>query len=299
MAYRIKRGDRSAQSSLRRIAREQIERATRAADDPATDADDAIHDIRKRCKKIRALLRLVGPHLSVDHDENAAFRAIARPLGAARDADVLVDTFDRIAVHDGAEVQADILAPIRSLLVRRRTVLIERIDTRALLVAARSELLEAQARVAGWRLRASGFDAFGAGVEVGFRRARKAMRKAHADPSAEAFHAWRKRCKDHAYHLRLLRPLWPGPMRAMGACAAELGELLGDHHDLAVLDDTVRDAAGELDAPAVDLMAALIHARQEALARKAFPQGARLFADKPSALAARWRRRYDVWRNGA
>lgn len=296
MAYRVKRGDGSEQSSLRRIALEQVERAARAVDDPAVDADAAIHDIRKRCKKVRALLRLVRPCFPGYRDENAAFRAIARTLGAARDADVLIGSFDRIAVRHGAQVEADALEPIRALLVRRRTDLAGRIDTRALLAAARDQLLEARARAAGWRLRASGFDAFEAGVEAGFRRARKAMREARAEPSAEAFHAWRKRCKDHAFHIRLLRPLWPGPMRAMGVCAAELGELLGEHHDLAVLAGTTHDASGELDARAVDVMVGLVHARQETLARQAFPRGERLFADKPSALAARWRRRYEAWR---
>lgn len=299
MPYRIKRSDGSEQSALRRIAQEQIERALRAADDPATGAQAAIHDIRKRCKKVRGLLRLVRPCFAAYRDENAVFRAIAQPLGPPRDADVLVDTFDRIAARYRAEVDEDALAPIRSLLVRHRAALAGGIDTRALLDTARAQLAEAKARAGGWRLAASGFDAFEAGLGTGCRRARKAMGKARAAPSAEAFHAWRKRCKDHAYHVRLLRPIWPGPMRALGKCAEELGELLGEQHDLAVFAQTMGGAARELDDRAVDVMAGLLHTRREALARQALALGERQFAERPSALAASWRLRYEAWRRGA
>lgn len=305
MAYRIKRRDGSEQSALRRIAQEQIERAVDAVDDPATTDAAAIHDIRKRCKRIRGLLRLVRPCFRGYRDENAAFRSIARRLGPPRDADVLIETFDRLTAHYRAqvEVEEDALAPIRCLLVRRRAVLAGKIDTPALLASARRQLLEAGARTGQWRLQASGFDALEGGLGTSFRRARKAMRKARAEPSAEAFHAWRKRCKDHAFHIRLLRQVWPRPMRALGACAEELGELLGEHHDLAVFARTIDDEKRAFDRRAfderaVDVIGGLLRARRETLARHAFALGERLFAETPSSLTASWRLRYEAWRRG-
>ncbi len=298
MAYRIRRGDRSPQSALRRIARQQIDRAIRSIDDPAMDAARTIHDVRKRCKKVRGLLRLVRPGFPGYRDENARFRAIARPLGQLRDAGVLIDAFDN-AITSCDAPEAEILAPVRALLCKRRAAVTAATDSRRLLAATRAQLLDARSRTYQWRLHAAGFDAF-AGIETQYRRARRDMRRARAHPSADgAFHAWRKRCKDHACHLRLFVPLWPGPMQAMARCATALGELLGQHHDLAVLAGLLRGMAAEHDPERVDLALHLIHARQQAIAAAAFAQGRLLFADKPSALAARWRRRYLVWRSGA
>ena len=39
------------------------------------------------------------------------------------------------------------------------------------------------------------------------------MRQARKRPGDRQFHDWRKRVKDHWYHCRLLKYLWPEPMR--------------------------------------------------------------------------------------
>jgi CHAD domain-containing protein len=64
MAYRLKRDDRSVQEGVRRIAREQIARMLRVIDSASVDTEKAVHDLRKSCKKVRGLLRLVMPAFS-------------------------------------------------------------------------------------------------------------------------------------------------------------------------------------------------------------------------------------------
>jgi len=296
MAYRIRRKDSKAHTSLRRIAREQVQAAIRSIDTAAVDTAGAIHDVRKRIKKIRGLLRLVRPSFDAYRVENAAFHGIAAPLGPKRDADVLIGTFERVAAHAGP-AHADAVGSVRQLLVQHGKAVETAHDPDALFDAAKSELQAALPRIATWRLADDGFEAFEAGLTSSYRRARKAMRAAGGAGDDEAFHDWRKRTKDHAFHLRLLQPVWPGPMRAIHVCAVELGDTLGLHHDLAVLADHLHAMTG-VDAGIVAALEAPLRAQQRALARRAHALGTRLYADSPAQLAGSWRRRHAAWRSG-
>jgi hypothetical protein len=80
---------------VHRIAHEQLGRAIREAGDCGLDVNEQVHKERKRCKKLRALLRLVRPALGQqDRDENVWLRDTGRRLCDARDARANVETFD-------------------------------------------------------------------------------------------------------------------------------------------------------------------------------------------------------------
>jgi len=295
MAYRIRRKDSKAQATLRRIAREQVQAAIRAIDTASVDTASAIHDVRKRIKKIRGLLRLVRPSFDGYRDENAAYREISAPLGAKRDADVLIETFDRVIEHAGP-ADAATFGSVRQQLVQHGKAVETAHDPDALLRTARSALQDALLRIPTWRLADEEFDAYEAGLKSSYRRARKAMRVAFDQCDDDAFHAWRKRTKDHAFHLRLLQPIWPGPMRAISTCATSLGDTLGLHHDLAVLAACVRRMTA-IDSGTTAALQSRIASQQHPLENRARALGARLYAESPAALATTWRRRHAAWRS--
>lgn len=298
MPYRLKRNDTSMQYALRRIAGEQIEAAVRAIDDTALPPDATVHELRKRCKKVRGLLRLVRPEFEDYQTENTAFRDIAANVSGVRDADVLIATCDAVVTHYQDQVERPALAAIRRGLTISRNQQASDRDPAALLSQCRQRLLQAADRVDAWQLQADGFAAVQGGLGKTYRRARKAMRSAQAAPSPENFHRWRKRCKYHWYHARLLRPIWPGPMQAHARCAHALGDLLGEHHDLAVFAHTLNQRPEDFGKPAgIEVMTGLVRSRQAVLARQAFAQGARLLAESPSALTSSWGARFDVWRS--
>ncbi|MEZ4569166.1 MAG: hypothetical protein R2849_02320 [Thermomicrobiales bacterium] len=62
MAYRLE-PDEALDVGVRRIATEQVEKALAELDDSDLDRHATVHQVRKRCKKIRGLLRLVRPGL--------------------------------------------------------------------------------------------------------------------------------------------------------------------------------------------------------------------------------------------
>jgi CHAD domain-containing protein len=141
-----------------------------------------------------------------------------------------------------------------------------------------------------------GFDALALGLETSFARARKAMRAARKDPSADVFHEWRKRAKDHWYHSRLLSPIWPDLLDTHVKIAEDLGELLGLHHDLSVFREATQDAAGGDGDAAAIFLDELARRREAEVAAECFAIGARLLAEEPAALSRRWRAYWKCWR---
>jgi CHAD domain-containing protein len=121
------------------------------------------------------------------------------------------------------------------------------------------------------------------------------MKRVASDPSDENVHDWRKRAKDLWYHVRLVRRAWPGLLKETADEAHELADLLGDHHDLAVLRDDVREDPAI--AAASDELARLLDAideRQGELLEKALGLGARLYAEKPKAYGIRLRKYWNA-----
>ena len=63
MSYRI-RPHATVRTNVRRLVRRELARALAALDDPgALGLQETVHDVRKRCKKLRGVLRLTRPGL--------------------------------------------------------------------------------------------------------------------------------------------------------------------------------------------------------------------------------------------
>jgi hypothetical protein len=115
MSYAVRFGPELG-SSVRRVAREQLEAAAAKLEDGyARDPVEAVHDARKALKKERSLLRLARGSMkrSTRRRENAAFREAGRRLSAARDADVIVQALDDLASQYAGQVPQKTFAEIR------------------------------------------------------------------------------------------------------------------------------------------------------------------------------------------
>jgi len=293
MAYAFTHPARSVQKELRRIARRQIDNAIATIDAHGPIAH-TVHDLRKRCKKVRGAIRMVRPCFADYARENAAFRDAAQSLSFLRDADVMVATYDAIAEKHRGGMRR--FAPIRNSLAERQKEDVR--DKQAIahcLAALRATMTEARSRAEDWRLDADGFEAFEGGLAKTWKRARRGMRAAAIHGHALDFHEWRKRVKYHGYHARLLEPVWPRELKAHRKAAETLNDLLGAHHDIAVFESVLRgqrDTFGNAD---IDGFVALLDERQEALALEAFAIGRRLLAEPPEMLVRRWREWCTVW----
>lgn len=297
MAYRLKAGE-SVNDALIRIAREQLGKAIAEIDDSKLDPHETVHQVRKRCKKLRGLLRLVRPALGkVYKQENACFRDAARRLSFVRDAQTLVETLDDLTTFYADSLAPDFAAAVHAELVERRnTVADNEMDLEGRLAQVRAVLRSAHDRAGTWQLADDDFAAVAGGLRKTCQRGRKAMTAAYRDPDAASFHEWRKRTKYFSFQQRLLRPLWPAVVKQQSRTASELGDLLGNDHDLAVLQDTlITECAAESESRELQVLLGLAEQRQLILRQRARILGKRLFAEQPDALVARFRGYWSAW----
>jgi CHAD domain-containing protein len=296
MAYRFEQHE-SVDVAVRRVAREQLDGALASIDSAQDDPGAAIHDVRKRTKKIRGLLRLVRPALGDDFaPENRWYRDTARALAPSRDAQVARETFEALVASCATGLTAEQAARLRSDLSASTTAAVSAEPAPAALGALRGALEEARDRVERWPLpREAGFETIADGLRRSYRAARRAFTAAHARPTAEALHDWRKRAKDHWYHARLLEACWPPVMTSWATEAHRLTELLGDDHDRVVLEQALADLPAGTDAPEA-LLAALAEERA-ALQAEALALGRRLHAEPPKPFLGRLSAYWHAWRS--
>ncbi|WP_172841206.1 CHAD domain-containing protein [Rhodovulum sp. P5] len=290
----MKASDKSTQDALRRIATEEIDAGLAELDDPGIDLHEKVHQLRKRAKKLRGLIRLYRPAFPDFEAENAVIRDAARRLSALRDREGMVETYDKLVAATGATE----FAPVRDHLVANRDAAAAKAHVEDDLAAFREEFETLRQRAAHWKLKTKGFAAIRAGLEKTFGRARKARQAAADVPDELSIHEWRKRVKYHWYHTRLLSPLKDDILSRRATQTRDLSELLGDHHDLSVLDDFIA-ASGDLPGDPA-LWAAFrtrIADRQKVLEDEAQSLGTRLFASSPKDLGKRWAGWWRDWRS--
>lgn len=286
MAPRFRSHDQSVQAGLRRIALAQIDAAIDALDDRHAPIATVIHEVRKRCKALRGLIRLVRPAFADYATENAAFRDIGRLLSGARDAQVVLATFD--ALSDGMGDPA--MARLRERLCADRDGSAAPVQA---LAEARLHLIVARRRAERWTLTRHGWDAVSGGLHKSYKRGRRAMAAARDGQSATS-HEWRKRARYHGSHAGLLRAMRPKPLGKRVERLGALADLLGERHDIDVLVQRIEQERHDLAGPADQL---LENARRRLAALDAAAQalGERVFARKPRKLEQRWHDWWQAW----
>ncbi len=291
MAYEFE-VEESVSDALRRCEQEQLGRAVgELTDGVKVDPIEAVHEARKALKMERSLLRLGRGALprSARRRRNGAVRDAARQLSGARDADVLIEALDGLSERYAGQVPATTFDALREHLVAERDRSREALETSGAITAVAERLRGLAAEPVATRSRRGGWTALEPGLRRGYVRGRAAMRRAQSDPTDENLHEWRKRVKDHWYHLRLLAPTAPLTLEGHVKAAHELSDRLGDDHDLAVLHGRLVEIAAALSVDAGPVLALLEHRRAE-LQAEARALGARAYAERPKAFTRRLRR---------
>ena len=295
MAFRFRKKDRSVRHALRRIVREQIDNAVSAIEDEDHDSVKAIHEVRRRCKNVRGLLRLVRGAFEPFAEEDESFRETAHLLGGLRDASVLRDTFDRLTRKSGL-VDNGWHHAFRSGLVAQAEAAEKALDPRLRLGEAGALLREARRRAGDWALSAEGWEAIGPGLEHTYARARTMFAEVGENPSVSLHHELRKHVRHHWNHMRLLRPVDAKFVAPRIELAGEFAERLGRHHDLAVFERTLR---GDPDAFGSDreVEAILVLARRyrTMLEEQCHRHGRKLLALEVEDLGKRLGDSWDKW----
>lgn len=295
MAYQLQTHE-PIDDGVRRIAGELIDHARAQIEVTDRDRHAAVHEVRKDCKRMRALLRLIRPQApKLYQHENAFFRDAAASLSGIRDVEAALESYDALLDVFSDEVDRQELAPVRAALTRHKKHLSNEIaDLDDRLDTFGAQLRKAGERVSDWAIpgddpaRGSGDALVSGGLAKTYGRGRAAMATAYDAPSVESFHEWRKRAKYLRYQLELLRPAWPRLLQATRKEVKALGDLLGDEHDLAVLEAVLERALSDHDERGRHrVLAALMRQRREQLRDQAYWLGRRIYTEKAKSLRKR------------
>src|ERR1700730_1572612 len=158
-------------------------------------------------------------------------------------------------------------------------------------------LKAARMRVKTWPIRTDGFAAIEPGFEKTFRAVRAAFGVAQKHPRPENYHEWRKRVKDHWYHVRLLENLWTDVLRGYENSLKNIETWLGDDHNLVLLHDRlVSEPQSYGQEKTIDLVQRLIEKYQKELRDNAESVGERIRQEKPRHFTRRMRKLWKAWR---
>jgi CHAD domain-containing protein len=288
MAFRIKHR-KAVGRQLSRVVSKELASAVDSVAEPAAMSVDDVHEVRKRVKKVRAVLRLMAASLGTRYGTlNGRLRSASRRLSALRDADASLETLEQLRHRYPKVLAASRVGSIDRALKANR----QRVQSGVpRLLAGVARALEDAARTVPRRIRkAADRNTMRSGMRRGYRRARKAMPKRGRDDD-EDLHRWRRRVKDHWYHMRLLEGL-NGRISGRVRSLKQLETWLGDHHNLVVLHRLILEAPSRFgDARTIATVIGCIEERRLALRRDACERGTRLF----DAGSGRFGRQIDGW----
>jgi CHAD domain-containing protein len=273
VAYRLKPQE-SVPAGVKRIAHEELNEAIERL--RAGPRNGAVHEVRKHLKKVRALLRLVKGSLgAVYGSENARLREIGRTLSPVRDAEALIEAVDRV------KDRRPELCVLRPDLVRRKGSVERRARLGELTPKLVNTLQAANRDVRTWTVDEGGLAVLEPGLRNAYKKGKKALTEYRRTGLREDLHEWRKRVKDHWYHVRLLQDLSGDALKDYERSLKELEDALGEDLNLSLLRERAAEV-GENTAKAVD-------EEQRELRRRALEIGERLYEGKPKAVVKRMR----------
>jgi CHAD domain-containing protein len=258
------------------------------------DRNMAIHNARKDCKMLRGLLRLVRPAMKEDFSTiDESIRNAALRLSRLRDSVVMAETLQRLRKPDRESVTEEEQAAIQSILAQPSAAggigqnVQSQIDA---FLTAMKAILE---QIPDWSFRKGLSEAARISFAKTYRRGFKRMKATRCLPSDANLHSWRKSVKYHEHQLRLLSSNWKGNAAKRIARLARLAQVLGDDHDLALIQEKLR-ASGEVDGgrrcSGVSQLLRVIANRRARLQARAFILGKRLYRQHPTELVKKLQR---------
>ncbi|HKB80080.1 MAG TPA: CHAD domain-containing protein [Thermoanaerobaculia bacterium] len=270
----VEAGERAPQR-LRRRALDLADQVLAAL--ARIDADaEAVHDARRKLKELRALVRLVGDVLPRrGKPERGFFRDAGRLFAPQREAIAAVETFDSVRAHFTSEWKPREFLQIRRALVEHGGAAADP----AAIERLRADLAVERGRIAAWPVDSMSSDDLWKGLERSYRRSRQAMRSALHDRTPQDFHRWRRRAKTLWHQEQFFAALGMGSFADSIKTLHKLGRSLGEHHDLALLDERCGTASDSFGSSRyVRRFRRFLHRRLRDLEERAESTGSDLFA---------------------
>lgn len=298
-------GDEDLYAGLRRMALCDLDLAIELLEGAQeADAEQAMHEIRKAIKRLRALVRVLRHELGerAYRRENTALRDAGRHLAGARDAQVTLNTLELLLedLPPKRGRRPAVKALRARLQAERDRATAQTFGDASTRQEALSRLLTVRTSVAGWvlpwgkRTEALGrrhgvsklkhMGTVGEGLDHIYRQGRRRLDQAHNSRQPAALHELRKRVKDLRYAAEMLTPEngQAKRIRRLAKGADRLGEVLGEEHDLVMLIECFRANRDLLatDRKTRKLLMKAVALRRKRLRKQALRMGDHLYESK-------------------
>jgi hypothetical protein len=276
---------------LRQKALDLVDAAITTLHENGPDRDKAVHDVRRRLKELRAVAELLRNRLPRHgRSDRELFRDAGRSLASARDSKAAVEAFDRLREHYAGEWTPRQFLKIRGALSRRVASELGTQDAHMIVIALIDALVTERRRVAAWPVDGMRQDELWDAIRRSYRRSRRAMSAAIETKSPALFHRWRRRVKTHWYHTQLLTRSGLAQLDERSKGLRKLSRILGNHHDLAVIDQLLDESPEEFGSPAyVKRFRGFVTRRMRKLEDDAQSLGAELFEERTRSWEAQTR----------
>ncbi len=297
MSYRLKAHE-SVSKGIKRIATEQIEKAiSELSTTDELGVDEAVHQVRKRLKKTRAIVRLVRDGLGKKSykQENARFRDLGRNLASLRDSEVQIESLDNLATHFKDIAPESFTDMRRELEVNYRQEY-QQVLNKGILISVKNQLKDAKDAIADWKIKANDWSAIDQSLQRVYKQGYKGLDQSMSKPTAENLHEWRKQVKYLRYQLKILSQIWSEIMTEWVDQTHNLSDYLGKDHDLAVLKELVLSQPERFDRQAtLETLTTLIDRRRQELQSAAIFLGKRIYTEKPKDFRDRLGNYWQIW----
>ncbi len=285
MAYEIKKGE-SFTEGLSRIGLEEQQETIEALtkDDP----HKGVHQARKHLKKLRALLRLLRDKVGKNRYQagNIFYRDIGRHLSTFRDitsqieiTEQLKKNYEDLMEEKGFDQMIQLLEKERQDIIQakgdhffEKDIRLIRRDKRRFKQLSSSKKDRKMILHALYRV-----------YKRGYKRYRQALNQAEAEP----LHEWRKRVKYLWHQFQLIQIAWPELIEAYLEALKDLADILGDYHDLAIIEEKSKALAPQLSTTFLRKLYQVTAKEKERLHQAALSLGKLIYAEKPDAFKKR------------
>ncbi|MDT0642909.1 CHAD domain-containing protein [Zunongwangia sp. F363] len=288
MDYKLNKPE-DLEENISRIASEEIDFCISSIKN--SNLHEAVHEIRKSLKKLRALARLFRDELGEKKykEINIFFRDLGQELSPIRDLTAHMETIGILQERYGDHIYVKFFNSVVQELEKERDELEKKLREKNFFSEYILQQFEnAQENFTQWPVKSADLAVVLPGLQLTYERGRDALEDAYAEPDAANFHEWRKRAKYLWHQIQLLEDLWPKFFQTWAEEVHTLANYLGDDHDLMILNEKLKSQDFQLkDEKQMEMLHALIKEYSEYLRAEAELQGGLVYAEKPKAIKKR------------
>ena len=276
--------------TINRILYEELDKILENCRNQQDDLHISIHEIRKSIKRIRAVLRLVREEIGYSsyYRENVFYRDINRSTSDLRTFNVLILSLEGLQGDLGDRLPPERFAPLAEQMREQRDKMLSgMLSSDRILKDLSVQFIIGRSRIPNLPIHKNNFEVLAGGMHRIYRQGKQYLDKSMKEPGVHQLHDMRKRIKYLWYQIELLKPVYPGLLKAYASSLESISERLGTYHDLAVLSDYLVKNETGLDKDLRDTLVEACEFKKAAMLPGIFTMSSAVYSEKPEAFIQR------------